>query len=178
MTNQESFKGFKIIITKCFKTLLENFQSVASITKLERIYYQAWQVLQSVAFITKRERRNKVLFKEKNYKNFKLSAFIMDPKQKFNKWFENFWSELFLLSKLPSEIYSKKTKKKIARDLAIFQRRNLRLLLVGRSYISYFHTAVSWKVDKIFHFKFVKKYCEVRPTLLLKMKIVTNIRSS
>ena len=56
VTNEESFKGFKIIITKCFKTLLENFQSVASITKLERIYYQAWQVLQSVAFITKRER--------------------------------------------------------------------------------------------------------------------------
>lgn len=170
MANEESFKGFKIIIRKCFITLLENFQSVGSITELERIYYKAWQVWQSVAFITKRERerRNKVLFKEKNYKNFKLSAFIMDPNQKFDKWFENFWSELFLLSKLPSEIYSKKTKKNIARDLAIFQRKKFRLLLVGRSYVSYFHTAVSWKVNQIFHFKFVEKYCEVRPTLLLK----------
>ena len=97
-----------------------------------------WHLLQR-----ERERRNKVLFKEKNYKNFKLSAFIMDPNQKFDKLFENFWSELFLLSKLPSEIYSKKTKKNIARDLAIFQRKKFRLLLVGRSYVSYFHTAVS-----------------------------------
>ena len=55
MTNGESLNNFKIIIIKCFKTLLENFQSFASIVKQDRIYYKAWPLLESVSSITKRE---------------------------------------------------------------------------------------------------------------------------
>ena len=50
VTNRESFKNFKTIIRKCVKMVL---QSVTFITKRDRIYYEVWKILQSVTGITK-----------------------------------------------------------------------------------------------------------------------------
>ena len=46
VTNREILTNFKIIITKCDKNLL---QSVTGITRWDRVYYEVWQVWQSVA---------------------------------------------------------------------------------------------------------------------------------